>query len=174
MKAFKIALVLPALLLAAACGKKEPSTTSEVAVIDVRQIIQQSPVIASINKRLAAEIQPMQTAIQTKQNTLQQEATALSNPDLTEEDMLTLKLKLLEGKKALITEAGALRQQSELKQTEALADIYNKLDTSIATFNQTRNRQFKLILKQAYVLYANEDLNITTNIQNDFDTKYAS
>lgn len=174
MKAFKIALVLPALLLAAACGKKEPSTTSEVAVIDVRQIIQQSPVVASINKRLAAEIKPMQAALQTKQNTLQQEANALSNPDLTEEDMLALKLKLLESKKALITEAGELRQQSEVAQTEALADIYKKLDKSIASFNQSRNSQFKLILKQAYVLYANEDLSITANIQDDFDTKYAT
>ena len=126
-----------------------------------------------LNQALSAEIKPLQAAFRSKQESLQHEVSGLANPNLSPNDVTALKEKLIQEKKALITEASELRQHSEGKQNEALINIYEKLDNTIATFNRSRNQQFKLILKKSYVLYVKDSLNITSNIQHDFDDKYA-
>lgn len=169
MKRANIALLLSACALLTACGQEEQHPTSQVAVLDVRSIIQQSPVVAQINKKLTADIQPMKEALRSKQSSIESEMKQLNDPNLSSDDAEELKAKLIEGKKALITQAGELQKQSSLKQTEALKNIYGKLDNIIAKYNRSRQNQYKLILKKSYVLYTNENLNITSFIQHDFD-----
>lgn len=171
-KALKVALVLPAILLATACGKKEISKTSEIAVINIQQIIQDSPVVKQINEKFTAEIQPLQSEFRSKQESLQKELAKLGDPKLSPAEVSALKGKLIQKKQALMTEATTLRQTSEAKHNEALIDIYGKLDNSISGFNDARNKQLKLILKKAYVLYANDNLDITPNIKQSFDKNH--
>lgn len=172
MKKIKYAFILSSFMMLVACGNNETSKTSNTAVLDVREIIEKSPVVAVINKKLIADVEPLQKALRDKQQALEKEVAKQGDPALSAKDLDALKTKIIADRKELLTEADELRRQSEIKQNEALMDVYGKLDKTIAAFNSSRNNQFTLILKKSYVLYTQEDLNITSNIERDFDKTY--
>lgn len=165
----RICLISLAFLMLTACDRHSVHPSSEIAVVNVAEIVRKSPSVADINDKLSQDIKPMQLNLQEQQSSLVKQAQSLKDANLSESERTKLKKSILDNKQNLISQLSSLKKAAQAKQTEALLDISHKLDRAIKQYNRKRNNQFKLILRKSFVVYSDDNLNITPEIKERFE-----
>ncbi len=143
----------------------------KLAVVNVQQILQQSPRVADLSKKLEEQFKPRQQKLNDEQKSLQDQIDALKKDSSTmaAKDKDSLQKKVETDRAALVKQVVAYQQDLNKEQNQImqglLADL-NSIVTGIAKKNS-----YNLVLDAQAVVYAPESTDITKQVSDQFNSK---
>ncbi len=139
-------------------------TNLKIGVIDVQQILQKSPQIATINAQLTKDFKPRQDKIVAAQKDLQAQADKLNKNAnvMGDADRNKLQDQIIAEKANVQGMAISFQRDLSQAQSKAMQDFMNQLTQVVNGVAKKSN--YDLILQRAGVPYANNSLDITNEV----------
>lgn len=168
----KLGLVASALLLAAGVAQAaDASAQMKVAVVNVQQVLQQSPRVASLSKKLEGDFKSRQTKINDDQKALQD---ALDNfkkesPTMSQKDRDATQKKLSDERADLVKRVVAYQQDLQKEQNKIMQGILNDLNGIVSKI--AKNDSYSLVLDSQAVIFATDGNDITKEVAKEFNSK---
>lgn len=136
----------------------------KVGVVDLQQILQKSPQIATINDQLNKQFKPRQDKIQALQNTLQSESDNLNRNTATMSGDARNKLqdKIIADRANLESMAVAFRRDLAAAQNTDMQGFMNQLTGVIN--NIAKTYKYNMVLQRAGVPYVDPSMDITAQV----------
>ncbi len=160
MRKILLGLVAASMLLGATVAS---AASLKIGVIDLPQILQQSPQVTAINKNLQSEFAKQQQQIVTAQKNLQKEAGQLSptaTTKLSSADKTKLEQKIQSDQKALQQMVATFQENVSKAQTQAMDKFMQEVDATVKSIAQKQSLDM-VVLKPALIYSANT-VDITT------------
>jgi outer membrane protein len=168
----KIGIIVSALLLAAGIEVAQAADTGlKVAVVNVQQILQQSPRVADLSKKLENEFKARQTKIGDEQKALQ---TALDkfkkeSPTMSQKDRDATQKKIAADRADLVKQVVAYQQDLQKEQNKVMQGILSDLNGIVSTIAKAQN--VNLVLDSQAVIFAADGNDITKDVAKQFNSK---
>lgn len=183
MKIVKTAGVLvSALLLAAgigACQAADTATPSaaasatqiKVAVVNVQQVLQQSPRVAELSKKLEGQFKSRQEKINNEQKGLQDRIDKFKKdaPTMSQKDRDTTQKGIETDRAGLVKEVVAYQQDLQKAQNNIMQGILNDLNGIVS--NIAKKDDYSLVLDSQAVIFAADGNDITKDVTKKFNDK---
>ena len=169
MRKILLGLVAASMLLGATVAS---AASLKIGVIDLPQILQQSPQVTAINKNLQSEFAKQQQQIVTAQKNLQKEAGQLSptaTTKLSSADKTKLEQKIQSDQKALQQMVATFQENVSKAQTQAMDKFMQEVDATVKSIAQKQNLDM-VVLKPALIYSANT-VDITQQVLKALPTK---
>jgi len=142
------------------------NTSIKIGVVNMSQLIEQAPQSQSVMAQLRDEFAPrqreltsMQTALQTKQETYQRDASVMGA-----EERANLEREIRDGQRDLQRADNELREDFNIRQNEELTNLQRTIVQQVQTY--ARGAGFDLVLYEA--VYASEAVDITAAVLASF------
>lgn len=142
-----------------------PATGSfKVGVVDVRQILQGSPQVAAMQKKLRDEFGARDKQIQEAQQSFQKDAEKLNKDSsvMSATDRTALMQKLQTEQQNLRTMQMTFQKDVYAKQNQEMQSIMTKMQGVIAKIAKEQN--LNLVIAKEAVEYASQDVDITSQV----------
>jgi outer membrane protein len=182
----KFGILVSALVLAAGLdvAQAAPMTTSasaapqattvsqpKVAVVNVQQVLQQSPRVAELSKKLEAQFKPRQTKINDEQKALQDEVDKFKkeSPTMSQKDRTTTEKKISDQRADLVKQVVAYQQDLQKEQNKIMQGILNDLNGIVSTI--AKAQAYSLVFDSQAVIYAADGNDITKDVAKQFNNK---
>lgn len=175
----KIGILASALLLAASVGISQaaPATatngnsTIKVAVVNVQQVLQQSPRVADLSKKLEGQFKARQTKISDEQKNLQDQLDKFKkeSPTMSQKDRDTMQKKIAADRADLVKQVVAYQQDLQKEQNKIMQGILSDLNGIVSTIAKAQN--YSLVLDSQAVIYALDGNDITKDVATQFNSK---
>lgn len=171
----KFGILVAALLLATGvevCQAADATTSPiKVAVVNVQQVLQQSPRVAELSKRLEGQFKARQTKINDEQKTLQ------DSLDKFKRDAATMNQKTrdatqkkIEADRAdLVKQVVAYQQDLQKEQNKIMQGILGDLNGIVS--NIAKAQSYALVLDSQAVIFAADGNDITKDVAKKFNDK---
>lgn len=145
--------------------------SSNIAVVNVQQILQQSPKIADLNKKLQGTFKARQDKLLIAQKSLQEEADKFKKDAATmnEKDRNALQKKVSDDQADFVKQVTAFQQDVNKEQNKAMQGVLGQLNGIISGIAKKNN--YVLVLDAQAVVYAADSTDITKQVSKEFDTK---
>lgn len=169
MKKTTLSLLSVALLAISSVATAANPVTTKIGVVDVRQILQKSPQMATLNQQLEKQFKPRQDKIAEAQKTLQADIDRLNKDGATMSpaDNNQLKNKIITERADLQGLAGLFQQDLSNAQNQGMQKI---LAEASAVINKIgKEGDYTLIVSKDVALYAKPDLEITAQVSQAFN-----
>ena len=173
----KIGLVLGIALTAA--GLYQPVFAADeglkVAVVNVQQVLQQSPRVAALSKKLEADFKPRQTKIAGKQKALQDELEqfkkdSADSKKMTQKDRDATQKQIAADRSELVKEVVAFQQDLGKEQNKVMQGIITDLNGIVSSV--AKSKGYNLVLdSQAVVFTADKANDLTKDVEKQFNDK---
>ena len=169
-----LALVSSILLVVGAQAYAAPTTTattSNIAVVNVQQVFQQSPKITELNKKLQNQFKSRQDKLVAAQKSLQDELDKFKkeSPTMSQKDKDALQKKIVDDQSNLAKEASAFQQDLAKEQSKIMKSVLTQLNDIISTL--AKQNGYTLVLDSQAVIYASDTSDITKQVSALFDKK---
>lgn len=167
-------LGLFAAMMVVAVGVQAAETTApqlKVAVVNVQQVLQQSPRVADLSKKLESQFKTRQTKIGDDQKALQDELDKFKkeSPTLSQKDRDNMQKKIAGDRAELVKRVVAYQQDLQKEQGKIMQDILNNLNTIVTGIAKKQN--FALVLDSQAVIFAADGSDITKDVAKQFNNK---
>jgi outer membrane protein len=176
MKIFKkFGILISAGLLAAGVvttSEAAVDTSSlRVAVVNVQQVLQQSPRVASLSKKLEDQFKARQAKIGDEQKALQAELDKFKkeSPTMNEKQRNDLSKKIAGERSDLVKKVVAYQQDLQKEQNKIMQNILGELNGIVSTI--AKSNSYALVLDSQAVIYASDSSDITKDVAKQFNTK---
>lgn len=168
----KISLVIGALLLVTGievCQAAEAAI--KVAVVNVQQVLQQSPRVAELSKKLEGQFKSRQTAINDEQKALQDEIDKFKRDSTTmNQKTREATQKKIENERAvLVKKVVAYQQDLQKEQNKIMQGILADLNSIVSAMAKTQS--YALVLDSQAVIFAADGNDITKDVAKQFNDK---
>lgn len=161
-------LPLVALLVAStgvfAASPAAPAGGLKIAVVDLQQVLQQSPQMTAANAQLKKQFEPQeqqiiaaQKKLKTDSDKLQQSGASMSKDDLAKQQQLVNTDKT-ELEQQFIT----FRQNLIAAHNKSMQSVIDQVNSTIATI--AKQGQYNIVLQKQGILYADQSYDITTQV----------
>jgi len=170
LKLVKICIFAAALLgfsTAYAADTAAVPATSKMGVLDMQQIMKESPQVAALNKQLQDQFKPRQEKIAAAQKNMQNEiekfkkdSTVMSNADKTK-----LEEKINADQTSLAKMGQSFQQDLNKAQGEAMQKFMGNLQTAVN--NVAKQGKYSMIVNRAAVPYYDPSLDVTKQVLAD-------
>lgn len=171
-----LALVSSILLVSGTQAFSAQETTTQtsqtnIAVVNVQQVFQQSPKIAELNKKLQNDFKSRQEKLVAAQKSLQNELDKFKKESVTmnQKDKDSLQKKIVDDQNNLSKDATAFQQDLSKEQGRIMKDVLGQLNEIISSL--AKKNSYTLVLDSQAVIYANESTDITKQVAKEFDGK---
>lgn len=136
----------------------------KIAVVHVQRILQDSPKVADVNKKLQDEFQPRQEALSELQKKVQDEVADLNkNASIMDDsDKTQAQEKIAKERQDFLDKANALQQDFNKAQTEFMKQIFEDLNGVITKL--AKQDGYSVILDSQAVAFADPSLDITNDV----------
>lgn len=166
----KIGLAVGALALASGmtvCQAEE----LKVAVVNVQQVLQQSPRVAAMSKKLESQFKERQTTINAEQTDLQNqlEAYKKESPTMSDSQRKTTEKKLTDQRASLVKEVVAYQQDLQKEQNKVMKNILGDLTSVVSGI--AKSSSYNLVLDSQAVVYPGNSSDITSDVAKQFNAK---
>ncbi len=165
-KLYVMFLAMMAMVLSVnAMAETTPAATSfKIGIIDVRQVLQSSPQVASIQKKLRDEFGARDKQIQEAQQTFQKDAEKLNRDSsvMSATDRTALMQKLQTEQQSLRTMQMNFQRDIYAKQNQEMQGVITKMQAVIAKIAKEQN--LNLVISKEAVEYVNQDVDITSQV----------
>lgn len=154
------------------CQAAEAATPQiKVAVVNVQQVLQQSPRVAELSKKLEEQFKPRQTKIGDEQKTLQDELDRFKKESVTmsQKDKDSTQKKIATDRAELVKKVVAYQQDLQKEQNKIMQGILTDLNGIVSKIAKTQN--YALVLDSQAVIYATDGNDITKDVAKQFNTK---
>jgi outer membrane protein len=172
----KIGILTSTLLLAcgvsvcqAADAPAAPAAQIKVAVVNVQQILQQSPRVADLSKKLESQFKGRQTAINNEQKALQDSLDQFKkdSPTMSKSDRDAMQKKIEDNRAELVKKVVAYQQDLQKEQNKIMQGILGDLNGIVSTI--AKSQQYALVLDSQAVIFATDGNDITKDVAKKFN-----
>jgi outer membrane protein len=165
LKLLKVAV--PALLLAAsvsAFATGPDATSPKIGIFDMQQMMQSSPLVDQLNKKLQEQFKPRQDKIAAAQKNLGDEINKLNdtNSKLTPDERNKLKDKVIADRSAYEAMAKSYQEDLSKSQNEAMQKLMTKLQSAVSEVAQKDG--YTLVVQKGAVLYSDPKSDVTSQV----------
>lgn len=170
----KFGILVGALLLSAGVSSiSQAADTSglKVAVVNVQQVLQQSPRVAELSKKLEGQFKARQTKISDEQKTLQDELDKFKkeSPTMSQKDRDATQKKIASDRADLVKQVVAYQQDLQKEQNKIMQGILGDLNGIVSTIAKSQN--YTLVLDSQAVIFASDGNDITKDVAKQFNAK---
>lgn len=146
-----------------------PLGLSNIAVVNVQQVLQQSPKIADINKKLQDQFKDRQQKLLAQQKALQDESDKFKqeSPTMAQKDKDTMQKKISDDQAALVKQVTAFQQDLNKEQNKQMQSVLGQLNSIISDLAKKSN--YSLVLDSQAVIYSKDSSDITKQVAKAFD-----
>lgn len=171
----KVSLIASALIVAAGMNVAGAATVNpalgKVAVVNVQQVLQQSPRVAAQSKKLEGQFKDRQAKLNDEQQALQVELDKFKkeSPTMSKKDRDAMEKKITADRTDLVKKVVAYQQDLQKEQNKVMQGILNDLNgivTSIAKQNS-----YSLVLDSQAVVFSADGADITKDVAGKFNEK---
>lgn len=164
-------VVVPALLLSAsvsafAAAPDDAADGAKIGIFDMQQMMQTSPLVDQLNKKLQDQFKPRQDKIAAAQKSLGDEINKLNdtNSKLTNDDRNKLKDKVVSDRAAYEAMAKSYQEDLSKAQNEAMQKLMGQLTTAVSDVAQKDG--YTLVVQKGAVLYSQPQSDVTKQVLN--------
>ena len=177
----KLGILVSALVLVAGvqvCQAADAAATTptaitqpKVAVVNVQQVLQQSPRVADLSKKLEAQFKPRQTKINDEQKALQDKLDAFkkNSPTMALKDRTATEKSISDERAGLVKEVVAYQQDLQKEQNKIMQGILNDLNGIVSSI--AKAQAYSLVFDSQAVIYAADGNDITKDVAKQFNNK---
>ena len=176
----KFGLLVSALILAGSVNAvlaAEATTTAaasvqpKVAVVNVQQVLQQSPRVAELSKKLEGQFKPRQTKINDEQKSLQDAVDKFKkeSPTMSQKDRSSTEKKISDNRADLVKQVVAYQQDLQKEQNKVMQGILNDLNGIVSTIAKAQS--YMLVFDSQAIIYAADGNDITKDVAKQFNSK---
>ncbi len=166
----KIGLLVGALALVAQVEVSQAADASmQVAVVNVQQVLQQSPRVAELSKKLESQFKARQTKIGDQQKSLQDELDRFKkeSPTMSQKDRDSMQKKIAADRSDLVKQVVAYQQDLQKEQNKVMQGILSNLNSIVATIAKAQS--YSLVLDSQAVIFARDGNDITKDVAKQFN-----
>lgn len=171
----KIGIIVSALLFTASVGVAQAADTTmpqiKVAVVNVQSILQQSPRVVQLSKKLEGDFKARQTKIGDEQKTLQDALDKFKkeSPTMSQKDRDATQKKLATDRADLVKQVVAYQQDLQKEQNKIMQGILGDLNGIVSNIAKTQH--YNLVLDSQAVIFAADGNDITKDVAKEFNGK---
>lgn len=171
----KIGILASAVLLAAGvevCQAADAVTPNiRVAVVNVQQVLQQSPRVAELSKKLEGDFKSRQTKINDQQKSLQDELDKFKKDSTTmsQKDRDAAQKKIAADRSDLVKQVVAYQQDLQKEQNKIMQGILADLNGIVSNIAKAQN--YTLVMDSQAVIFAADGNDITKDVAKKFNDK---
>lgn len=143
----------------------------KVAVVNVQQVLQQSPKVTNLSKQLEAQFKDRQTKIGDQQKALQDELDKFKkeSPTLSQKDKDATQKKIADERADLVKQVVAYQQDLQKEQNKIMQGILANLNGIVSKIAKSQN--YVLVLDSQAVIFAADGNDITKEVAKQFNEK---
>ncbi|OGT42409.1 MAG: hypothetical protein A3F42_05910 [Gammaproteobacteria bacterium RIFCSPHIGHO2_12_FULL_37_34] len=166
----KIGVLAGVLLLISGVNVSQAADASiKVAVVNVQQVLQQSPKVAEYSKKLESQFKTRQTKIGDEQKTLQDalEKFKKESPTMSEKERNDMQKKIAAERSDLVKKVVAYQQDLQKEQNKIMQGILGDINGIVTTI--AKNQNYALVLDSQAVIFAADGNDITKDVAKKFN-----
>lgn len=143
----------------------------KVAVVNVQQVLQQSPRVAEVSKKLEGEFKNRQAKIGDEQKSLQDmmDKFKKESPTMSQKDKDAMQKKITADRSTLVAKVVAYQQDLQKEQNKVMQGILGDLNGIVSTI--AKSQSYALVLDSQAVIYSGGNNDITTDVAKQFNNK---
>lgn len=136
----------------------------KIGVLDMQQIMQQSPQAATLNKQLQVQFQPRQQKIIAARDALQNEANKLNKDGavMNNADRAKLQDKIIADRASYQAMVQSFQHDLSEAQNQAMQKFVKQLDTAVNTV--AKQGGYTIVVQRAVVPYLDPSIDITKEV----------
>jgi len=167
----KFGILAAALLLTAGAGICQAAEQIKVAVVNVQQVLQQSPRVAQLSKKLEGDFKARQTKIGEEQKSLQDmmDKFKQESPTMSQKDKDAMQKKIATERSALVAKVVAYQQDLQKEQNRIMQGILGDLNGIVSTIAKAQG--YSLVMDSQAVIYSGDGKDITSDVAKEFNEK---
>lgn len=171
----KIGIIASALLLAAGvevCQAADATNPQiKVGIVNVQQVLQQSPRVAELSKKLEGQFKNRQAKISDQQKALQDELDKFKkeSPTMAQKDRDAMQKKIAAERADLVKQVVTYQQDLQKEQGKVMQGILGDLNGIVS--NIAKDKNYVLVLDSQAVIYAGDGNDITKDVASQFNNK---
>lgn len=141
----------------------------KVAVVNVQQILQQSPRVAELSKKLESQFKGRQTKINDEQKSLQAEVDKFNkeSPTMAAKARSDTEKKIAAERASLVKEVVAYQQDLQKEQNKIMQGLLNDLNGIVSGISKSQG--YSLVLDAQVVIFASDGTDITKDVAKEFN-----
>jgi outer membrane protein len=169
----KLGILVGALLVAASVevcqAQSTPGADIKVAVVNVQQVLQQSPRVATLSKKLEGEFKDRQTKIGDEQKALQDlmDKFKQESPTMSQKDKDAMQKKITSDRATLVAKVVAYQQDLQKQQTKIMQGVLTDLNGIVTSIAKAQN--YALVMDAQAVIYSVNGNDITKDVAKQFN-----
>jgi outer membrane protein len=169
----KLSMIISAILVVVSAGVCQAADASSlnVAVVNVQQMLQQSPRVAQMSKDLENQFKQRQAKISDEQKALQDQVEKFKkeSPTLSQKQRDAMQKKIATERADLVKQVVGYQQDLNKEQNAIMQKILSQLNTIVANIAKSKN--YALVLDSQAVIYANNSADITSDVESSFNNQ---
>lgn len=167
----KVGILVGALLLAGGISVCQAADPMKVAVVNVQSVLQQSPRVTALSKKLEGQFKARQTKIGDEQKALQDELDKFKkeSPTMSTKDRDAMQKKIASDRSDLVKEVVAYQQDLQKEQNKIMQGILNDLNGIVSSI--AKGQGYTLVLDSQAVIFAADGNDITKDVAKQFNAK---
>lgn len=172
----KFGILVSAALAALGLSVAHADTTTtnakiRIAVVNVQQVFQQSPRVASLSKKLETEFKDRQDDLNKQQQAFQDASEKFKKeaPTMSQKDRDAATKKLTADRADLLKKVLAFQQDFQKEQTKITQGLFKDLDGIVSDI--AKKQSYNLVLDAQPVLFAADREDITQQVSDQFNKK---
>lgn len=141
----------------------------KVAIVNVQQVLQQSPRVATLSKKLEGDFKDRQTKIGDEQKALQDELDKFKKDSatMTQKDRDATQKKISDERAELVKKVVAYQQDLQKEQNKIMQGLLGDLNKIVSGIAKTQS--YALVLDSQAVIFAADGNDITKDVASQFN-----
>ena len=144
---------------------------TKIAVVNMQQVLQQSPKVAELSTKLQNQFKARQQKLDVAQKSLQDELDKFKKDSATmsDKDRDAMQKKITDDRASLVKDVVAFQQDLNKEQGKVMQGILGQLNDIISKVAKQNN--YSLVLDAQAVVYATDAADITKQVSKAFNEK---
>lgn len=165
----KVSMLASALILAASMNVAM-AETPKVAIVNVQQVLQQSPRVTALSKKLEDQFKDRQTKLNDDQQALQAELDKFKkeSPTMSQKDRDAMEKKITADRTDLVKRVVAYQQDLQKEQNKVMQGILADLNGVVSSI--AKKDSYSLVLDSQAVVFSSDGVDITKDVASKFNS----
>jgi outer membrane protein len=168
----KIGIIASTLLVAAGMNVAMAADAApKVAIVNVQQVLQQSPRVTALSKKLEDQFKDRQTKLNDDQKALQDQLDKFKkeSPTMAQKDRDAMEKTITQNRTDLVKRVVAYQQDLQKEQNKVMQGILNDLNGIVSAI--AKQNSYSLVLDSQAVVYSADGVDITKQVADKFNSK---
>lgn len=143
----------------------------KVGIVNVQQVLQQSPRVVALSKKLEGDFKDRQAKIGDEQKSLQDELDKFKkeSPTMSQKDRDAMQKKISADRSELVKKVVAYQQDLQKEQNKIMQGILGDLNGIVSDI--AKKQAYALVLDSQAVIFAQDGNDITKDVAKQFNNK---